>query len=70
MKKQSKAEEALHKQLKWISDQIDTRVLQQKCLGDQIDALRATHNHIVRDINDLRSARLSASERNKTNSGG
>lgn len=69
MKKQSKVEEALHKQLRWISDQIDERVLQQKSLDNQIDALRSTHNHICREINELRTARARASERNKTNLG-
>lgn len=69
MKQQSKAEEALHRQLRWIDIQIEARIAQQKGLDEQINTLRSIHAYIMREIGELRAARVRASERNKLKPG-
>jgi chaperonin cofactor prefoldin len=65
MKQQSKAEEALKKQLEWINNQIEGLIQQQASIQHKVNTLREVQTHTTRTMSELRSARMRASERNK-----
>lgn len=63
MKRQSKAEEALNKQIKILDHKLADYEIAIKSITDQMNATRDVRNQLVREVDDLKHARLTASER-------
>lgn len=65
MKRQSKAEEALLKQVRWLKRQMDQLDIEITKLVSQKEGLRASSNEIQAEISQLANARVRASAKAK-----
>ena len=65
MKRQSKAEEALNKQVKAIDNTIASYELVIKGMQDKIYAIQDIRKQLVSEIEFMKSARIKASESRK-----
>lgn len=65
MKRQSKAEEALLKQVRWLKGQMDQLDIEITKLVSQKEGLRASSNAIQAEISQLANARVRASAKAK-----
>jgi acetyl-CoA carboxylase carboxyltransferase component len=65
MKRQSKAEEALNKQVKAIDNTIASYELAIKGMQDKIYAIQDIRKQLVSEIEFMKSARIKASESRK-----